>query len=115
MTVRSQVLIEHPSSTISYSGRFYSPAGYVTLVKSAYFYNSSTASMTIWLEASSADGSVAFPIQIITVAAGASAGWQGWFVLNPGDSVIVNNIGSGLWAWVSGAILNGPNQFPIAT
>jgi len=115
MTVRSQCLIQYSSTGASLSPRFTCPQGYVTLVKSAYVFNASTASVNVILEvqnASFAAGVWAVEFPLASLGAG---GWEGSIALNPGDSVIMNNLTNNVAVWVSGAILLGTNQFPVAS
>jgi len=109
---RSQVLLEFPAGAGGQSGVFYSPANHVTLVKSAYFYNQAAADSTDVL-LSVYDPEVGIIVRIFTgiVPAGKAVEWQGWAVLNPGQGVYMN-VPADVSAWVSGAVLSGPAQFP---
>jgi hypothetical protein len=48
----------------------------------------------------------------VVLGAGANAAWDGWFVLNPGDQVVVQGFVPDVRALVSGAVLAGGPPFP---
>jgi hypothetical protein len=97
------------------AAEFISPANTVTLVKAATFTNLGTASQNVSLQLRAANGSVVVILFTTALAANATDTWSGWHVLNPGDFVYVSLGGPTLYAWVSGAVLGGGNQFPPGT
>jgi hypothetical protein len=111
MTVRSQRLLSYTSSAAGQSANFVCPAGYITLVKYAAFWNIGGASTEVLLETTTASGADTIRVFDQVLANNANAQWSGWVALNPGDYFYVSAGASGVRAWVSGAILAGPNQF----
>ena len=109
---RSQVLLVAINTNAAGAASFQCPAGHVTLVKSAYFHNRGTAAQEINLAVISGTLSQQMYVLVQTVDPGATVPWEGWFALNPGDYVQVIWQAAGADAWVSGAVLNGENQFP---
>lgn len=111
---RSQSLIQWVSpSGGGNSPSWTCPAGYVTLVKSLYLHNP-TGSTGQALMIANDQGVFAMIVAMAQLTSGAQGSWSGWIALNPGNTLYVNcNIG-GVYFWVSGAVLSGPNQFPIA-
>jgi hypothetical protein len=109
---RSQRLIGKVAAAGDTAGEFTSPAGYVTLVKSALFWNATGGPVEVVLYALYAGASSIIRIYDTTLQANATGAWNGWFVLNPGDEVAIALGAAGVVGWVSGAVLAGPNQFP---
>ena len=109
---RSQNLIRWHGTAPGNSALWLSPNGYVTLVKSAQFWNEGAAAVTVQLICGSQADAIAIKPFIQEIQPGATAAWEGWVVLNPNDYVYVYANGGSLYAWVDGAVLAGPNQFP---
>lgn len=94
-------------------GAFWSsPPGYVTLVKSLVAYNGAAAELTGTLYWSPAFDQGWQPLLGISIAPGATFEWNGWFVLNQNDAVLVSLGGGPARALLSGAVLAGAEQFP---
>lgn len=104
---RSQSLLAFKSGSGALQDSFTCPGGMITLVKSAAFYNSDTASHTLDIELRTSAAAVIVTLYTGSLAAGATAAWDGWHVLNPGDLVVVTLGGASMSAWVSGAVLLG--------
>jgi hypothetical protein len=113
MTVRSQALIVADIAAASSSPAFVCPQGYITLVKSAYYQNVNATAATAQIILNSSAAGFSFAAVNTAVSATSSNAWTGWIALNPGDSISVLVEGASLAMWVSGAVLYGPNQFPI--
>ncbi|HEX4716481.1 MAG TPA: hypothetical protein VH164_16300, partial [Ktedonobacteraceae bacterium] len=80
---RSQVLLTHTFTAPATSNPWSSPTGYVTLVKSAYFYNAGGAAQTFSIRVLGESFPGYVPFANVSVPSGGSSNWQGWFVLNP--------------------------------
>lgn len=111
---RSQALIAFLSTGNAYSPSFNAPSGHVVLVKAAHITNQTAAAVRVTLVIGATIGNQNVNAFDINLAAGASYSWPGWLALNPGQYVAVYSAAAGIAEWVSGAILNGPPQFPIA-
>jgi hypothetical protein len=108
------VLIQCHFTAQGFSQTWTSPAGYVTLVKSAQFFNADTVAhqANLLIVSGSGQGSqdlVHEQCEPVTPLA-----WEGWIVLNPGDGVMAYAYGAPMFVWVMGAVLAGPNHFPPA-
>jgi hypothetical protein len=84
------------------------------LVKSLHIQNYDTAASQVNLLASESGAGWNMNMVQVDVAAGAVFEWNGWFVLNPGDEILIYAAGTKVYGWASGAVLAGPNQFPPA-
>jgi hypothetical protein len=109
---RSQALIHDASTTGNVVFGFTCPAGYVTLVKTAYLFNSTSTTVEAVLYVGSPAFGGVLRILDASMVANGEAAWSGWVVLNPGDFVGANLGVAGVVLWVSGAVLAGPPQFP---
>jgi len=109
---RSQALIEWLSTAAGEAPRFVCPAGYVTLVKSAYWSSAAAATVNSSLFVMTATN-----VQVILATAqlqqNGMSEWQGWLAMNPGDAVHVFSDAADVRVIVSGAVLTGAPQFPI--
>jgi hypothetical protein len=112
---RSQRLLSFEFTAGGNSPTWTSPADFITLVKSLYAYCGATAGGTLYLYASSPETGGFKPVALLTLTAGAVSQWEGWFVLNPGDAIILQTSVAPTDVWVSGAVLAGAPQFPPAT
>jgi hypothetical protein len=95
-----------------YGGGWTCPAETVTLVKSLYIYNRGTASANIEFLALTHLATAQFIILHEAIATTTSFAWEGWLVLNPGDSVNVSTDAADVSFWLSGAVLLGPPPYP---
>jgi hypothetical protein len=111
---RTQKLIELHSTTAAVSAAFQCPANCVTLVKSAYFYNQSSAASIATLRLLPVGVAWALYLLNETLQQNALGSWQGWVALNPGDLIQIELTGFPMAGWVSGAVLLGPPPFPPA-
>ena len=112
---RSQALIQWNSDNGTYTPVWTSPAGYITLLKSAYFYNGGAAAADVTLNLASGNGNVGiFIVLRANMPSQSETFWQGWLALNPGDQVFAAATAVGVASWISGAVLAGGPQFPIA-
>jgi|SRR5215469_3214369 len=109
---RSQRLIAYTSSAAGQSNAFTCPANSVTLIKSAYFENTSASSVEAILQVDASPSGTFVRLFDQTLPTNTVANWQGWAVLNPGDLVLVVVSAAGIHGWVSGAVLTGPPPFP---
>jgi hypothetical protein len=109
---RSQVLIAEHITAPGFTEAFVCPAGYVTLVKSVSItQNAGESGVRAALFVG--NGAVGLSIVYDGVAAeGAGVFAEVWAVLNPGDFVYAYCNSNNAVAWVSGAVLAGPPQFP---
>jgi hypothetical protein len=108
---RSQRLLAYRSTATQNSPAFFCPQGYITLVKDANFYNGAAGATLIQLTLSTGDNTVQIHLLEATLASTATAHWQGFATLNPGDYVFAYMGGALATVWLSGAILVGPPQF----
>jgi hypothetical protein len=111
---RSQVLIAHASIGNEYSPTFTCPDSHVVLLKAAQLFNTTSAAIRVVLIAGLIPGGGNANLVDLNLAAGATYYWDGWAALNPGQYCAVYTAAAGIYEWVSGAILSGGPQFPIA-
>ena len=112
---RSQRLLAYEFTAAGFSPAFTSPAGYVTLVKSAYFSGGGAGPTKVQLSIIVPEISGAPAFFIGESSDSTIVTWQGWIVLNPGDAVVAYAAAGVTIVVISGAILAGPNQFPPGT
>jgi hypothetical protein len=112
---RSQRLVSFTSTAAGQSGVFRCPAGYVTLVKHAAFYNGNAAAQEVVLQVYAADSDTYMRLFDKSIATLTTDEWSGFVVLHPQDIVYCFWAGAQVTGWVSGAVLAGANPFPPAT
>jgi hypothetical protein len=111
---RSQRLVSFVSTAAAtISGIWTCPANTVTLVKSCWVWNNAPAAGDIILIVSSTNG-VQLRHIFSQLAAGATADWNGWIALNPGDVCYGYLSAPEQHIWISGAVLLGAPPFPPA-
>jgi hypothetical protein len=110
---RSQALIVLKSVGSGSSSTFSNPAGHVTLVKSAVVHNASGSSANAHVFVGSSAAAANVYLLIRQLAIDEVWTWTGFIALNEGDAVSVQLWAANMETWVSGAVLGGPNQFPI--
>jgi hypothetical protein len=111
---RSQVLLRHQADVAEVSGVWVCPDNFITLVKYARLANTGSAAAVVQILANSPDLASVFLVWMMTMQPQTQEEWNGWFVLNPRDSIEVYCGGAGVQVWLSGAVLAGPPQFPPA-
>ncbi len=111
---RSQVLIAHLSTGNEYSPAFTCPSGHVTLAKAAHLTNQTAAVIRCTATVGPTSSGQNVNLFDINLAAGASFYWAGWAAVNPGQYLAIYTAAAGIAEWVSGAVLSGAPQFPIA-
>ena len=107
MTTRSQRLVSAILASSGGTPQFVVPSNTVVLVKSAMFYNESTAGINVVIGVFRAPGSVNFNLAGMTVPANSFGSWSGWFVCHPGDAIYGYSYGGPMQVWISGATLYG--------
>jgi len=112
---RSQSLIRFVSTGPGLSPIWASPAGYVTLIKSLFVWNRADVESAVDLNLLTGDTASSMTIVHLVVPSTENASWDGWAVLNPGDSAFLGFDAVNVHVWLSGAVLAGGNQFPPAT
>src|SRR4051794_2193707 len=110
---RSQRLIGFHSIGDGWAPVFVCPAGYVVLVKSAYFFAQNVEPTQVALSIRIVDGQ-SVTLVWVALAQDEMLDWSGWVALNPGDSVAVYAARDLVDIVVSGAVLFGPPPFPSA-
>lgn len=113
MPIRSQKLISyrtHSGNASSFT--FTCPAGYIILVKSAFWYNENATAAYCDLIFASADFSGNYYAVREQCQPQTNLEWNGWVALNPNDWVQLHAEADGVNMWLSGAILPGPPQLP---
>lgn len=109
---RSQRLIAFSASTVLWSPPFTCPDGHIVLVKSAAFWNVGAAESQVQVAVALPGASIVVPVYAAAVPVNTPHAWEGWHVLNPGDTVALYCGAAGTSGWLSGAILLGGPQFP---
>jgi len=84
------------------------PPGFVVLLKSVYAQNSGSNPATVQLYLTSQLEAIALAVAKLELAAGASAGWEGWIALNAHDTVTLVYDTGPILSWGSGALLPVP-------
>lgn len=109
---RSQVFIRHQFAAVGPSPVFTIPDGYVALVKSVYVTNNNTAVAHISVLVLDPSPNIQVVIWDADIQASGNFSGQGWIVGHPGMLIYVYSDQVNVTAWVSGALLAGPPQFP---
>lgn len=112
---RSQALIVLKSASVGQNKTFGVPADHVVLVKAIVVRNAGTAAALAQVWASSSAAVTNVYLVSRELAANEIWTWSGSVALNTGDAVSVQLWGIDMETWVSGSVLAGANQFPIAT
>lgn len=112
---RSQRLLAFVSTAQGPSPVWTSPPNFITLLKSADFYQEAATTIYCRLIVRAVEVNVQHVVVAQTLELGTPYHWDGWIVLNPGDSLWTFADAAGVESWVSGAILAGPPQFPPAS
>lgn len=111
---RSQALVQFYSAAAGQTAQFTCPANHVTLVKSFYAYNPETQAAQAALTVTTPRFPAWLYVANLDMQGTNGLSWEGWVVLNPGDSVFVTTNGPNIRGWVSGAVLAGAPQFTPA-
>jgi hypothetical protein len=81
------------------------PTGYALILKSIILTNPTASSTNLSVTlTSSTTGYAVYPIYQ-SLAATSTLNWQGWTVLNQGDTVNISTVGGNLGYWLAGALL----------
>jgi hypothetical protein len=114
-TARSQRLISWTSTAGGFSGRWYSPEGHITLLKSLSAYNANATEAQLTLVVQDAGFNVGVYSVNQKVPASGTVLVDLWIALNAGDSCVITSDAVNVSCWLSGAVLFGDAQFPPAT
>ena len=113
-TARSQTLIQWHSDVVGPSPIWRSPDNFVTLVKSLHVWSPTAATAQIILQVGNNTGVGPIAIALVDLGTNTPYEWNGWYVLNPGDFTYVYCGAVAVNVWLSGAVLAGGPQFPVA-
>jgi len=105
-------MIQFESTGAMSSGVWTQPAASIALVKSLHMVNYDTTAHILQMTVKAVGMANGFLMQSVSVPPSTHQEWNGWFVLNPGDTMYLHADGPGLVGWVSGAILMGDPPFP---
>lgn len=108
MTTRSAVLWAETSVGRPGGILYTCPAGFVTILKSAYATNHSGQPSNVILYVLQGTPQVIVRLVNRDMALGESAAWEGWLVLEPGNQLVLDWTLGPIATWGSGALLPAP-------
>jgi hypothetical protein len=112
---RSQVLIASMVSTGNFTPFWECPPGYVTLVKSLTITNNLASPNLCAVSLTNADQLLQIVLWQDEIPPATAVHIDLWTALNTGDFMYGWTQGNNASFWIAGAVLSGPNQFPVAS